>query len=96
MTVRQKKVYKLVLTRNYEALARGKNQVSLINIMMQLRKTCNHVELLQDQDTSDSPSENDSFTCSEYDYEAPFEGGGGAKQLDHSQGGAGSGAMVFR
>ena len=50
MTVRQKKVYKLVLTRNYEALARGKNQVSLINIMMQLRKTCNHVELLQDQE----------------------------------------------
>ena len=50
MTVRQKKVYKLVLTRNYEALAKGKNQVSLINIMMQLRKTCNHVELLQDQE----------------------------------------------
>ena len=50
MTVRQKKVYKLVLTRNYEALAKGKNQVSLINIMMQLRKTCNHVELLQEQD----------------------------------------------
>ena len=50
MTVRQKKVYKLVLTRNYEALAKGKNQVSLINIMMQLRKTCNHVELVQDQE----------------------------------------------
>ena len=50
MTVRQKKVYKLVLTRNYEALAKGKNQVSLINIMMQLRKTCNHLELVQNQE----------------------------------------------
>lgn len=50
MTVRQKKVYKLVLTRNYDALSRGKSQVSLINIMMQLRKTCNHVELLQEQE----------------------------------------------
>ena len=50
MTVRQKKLYRLVLTRNYESLARGKNQVSLINIMMQLRKTCNHAELLQEPD----------------------------------------------
>ena len=57
MTIRQKKVYKLVLTRNYEALAKGKNQVSLINIMMQLRKTCNHVELLQDQEDTHVRSE---------------------------------------
>ena len=27
---------------------RGKNQVSLLNIMMQLRKTCNHLELIAD------------------------------------------------
>ena len=57
MTVRQKKVYKHVLTRNYDALSRGKNQVSLINIMMQLRKTCNHVELLQDQEEMATNSE---------------------------------------
>jgi len=50
MTIRQKKIYRLVLTRNYDALARGKNQVSLINIMMQLRKTCNHAELVGEPD----------------------------------------------
>ena len=46
MTVQQKEVYKQVLTKNYEALTKGKGKVSLVNIMMQLRKTCNHVELL--------------------------------------------------
>ena len=50
MTVQQKKVYRQVLTKNHEALTRGKGKVSLLNIMMQLRKTCNHVELLQDQE----------------------------------------------
>ena len=45
MTPRQKEVYEQVLTRNYSG--KGKNQVSLVNIVMQLRKTCNHVELLQ-------------------------------------------------
>ena len=50
MTVQQKKVYRQVLTKNHEALTRGKGKVSLLNIMMQLRKTCNHVELIQDQD----------------------------------------------
>ena len=45
-----------------------------------------NTELLHDDNSSsDSPSENDSFTCSEYDYEAPFEGGN--KGLDHSQAG---------
>merc|ERR1712147_607980 len=43
-----------------------------------------NTELLHDDNSSsDSPSENDSFTCSEYDYEAPFDGGN--KGLDHSQ-----------
>jgi len=50
MTVRQKKIYKLVLTRNYDALSKGKNQVTLTNIMMQLRKTSNHSELIGEQD----------------------------------------------
>jgi len=50
MTVRQKKLYKLVLTKNYHDLSKGKNQVSLLNIMMQLRKTCNHAELIQEID----------------------------------------------
>nr|QVX32603.1 CHD3/4/5A [Platynereis dumerilii] len=39
----QKKYYKYILTRNFEALnTRGSNQVSLLNIMMDLKKCCNH------------------------------------------------------
>ena len=51
MTRRQKNMYKNVLTKNYDFLSKGgKNQVSLINIMMQLRKTSNHLELIHEQD----------------------------------------------
>ena len=44
----QKKYYKLVLTKNYEALQskQGGNQ-SLLNIVMQLKKCCNHPYMLQ-------------------------------------------------
>ncbi|CAM9207141.1 unnamed protein product, partial [Lampetra fluviatilis] len=40
----QKKYYKYILTRNFEALNTkgGGNQVSLLNIMMDLKKCCNH------------------------------------------------------
>ncbi|XP_064642044.1 chromodomain-helicase-DNA-binding protein 4-like isoform X3 [Lineus longissimus] len=39
----QKKYYKYILTRNFDALnARGGTQVSLLNIMMDLKKCCNH------------------------------------------------------
>ncbi|XP_053379869.1 chromodomain-helicase-DNA-binding protein Mi-2 homolog isoform X2 [Mercenaria mercenaria] len=39
----QKKYYKYILTRNFSALnIRGGNQVSLLNIMMDLKKCCNH------------------------------------------------------
>merc|ERR1712032_1605245 len=49
-----------------------------------------NTELLHDENTSsDSPSENDSFTCSEYEYDAPYENN---KQLDSST----PGGMVFR
>ena len=38
-----RKYYKYILTRNFEALnTRGMNQVSLLNIMMDLKKCCNH------------------------------------------------------
>ena len=51
MTKRQKTMYKNVLTKNYDFLSKGgKNQVSLINIMMQLRKTSNHLELIHEPD----------------------------------------------
>ncbi|KAL3318137.1 choline dehydrogenase 4 [Cichlidogyrus casuarinus] len=40
----QKKYYKFILTKNFEALScrNSKNQVSLLNIMMDLKKCCNH------------------------------------------------------
>ena len=39
-----RKYYKYILTRNFEALnvKSGSNQVSLLNIMMDLKKCCNH------------------------------------------------------
>ena len=46
MTVAQKRMYKNVLTRNFDVLCKGRNQVSLLNLMMQLRKTCNHSHLI--------------------------------------------------
>ena len=43
----QKKVYKNILTRNFEALnSKGGAQVSLLNIMMELKKCANHPYLL--------------------------------------------------
>lgn len=41
---RCRKYYKFILTRNFEALNSkgGGNQVSLLNIMMDLKKCCNH------------------------------------------------------
>jgi len=43
----QKKTYKNILTRNFEALnAKGGGQVSLLNVMMELKKCANHPYLL--------------------------------------------------
>lgn len=41
---KHRKYYKLILTKNFEALNSkgGGNQVSLLNIMMDLKKCCNH------------------------------------------------------
>ena len=51
-----------------------------------------NTEMLQeDNSSSDSPSENDSFTCSEYDCETPYEPG--SKQMENSGNASG---MVFR
>ena len=38
-----RKYYKYILTRNFEALnTKGSHQVSLLNVMMELKKCCNH------------------------------------------------------
>ena len=58
-----------------------------------------NTEMLQeDNSSSDSPSENDSFTCSEYDCEnSPYENGNGAKASMMETSGLGnSSGMVFR
>lgn len=49
LTQEQKKLYKAVLTKNFEQLRSrsGPNSTSLINIMMDLRKVCNHPYLFQ-------------------------------------------------
>ena len=39
MTIRQKKLYKLVLTKNYGELSQGKKKTSLLNIL-NIEKTC--------------------------------------------------------
>ncbi|OAF70184.1 hypothetical protein A3Q56_02080 [Intoshia linei] len=43
LSAMQKKYYKFILTRNYEALSgKGSSHVSLLNVMMDLKKCCNH------------------------------------------------------
>ncbi|XP_051926928.1 chromodomain-helicase-DNA-binding protein 4a [Hippocampus zosterae] len=44
LSPQQKKYYKFILTRNFEALNTkgGGNQVSLLNVVMDLKKCCNH------------------------------------------------------
>ncbi|PKA66152.1 CHD3-type chromatin-remodeling factor PICKLE [Apostasia shenzhenica] len=45
---KQKEYYKAILTRNYQILARrGGPQISLINVVMELRKLCCHVYMLE-------------------------------------------------
>ncbi|KAI3411999.1 hypothetical protein GPALN_002053 [Globodera pallida] len=52
MTVQQKQFYKLVLTRNYEELSKGvKGSINgFVNIMMELKKSCNHCCLVRQYD----------------------------------------------
>jgi len=73
--------------RNSSQLDGGISEASKSNKFNDLLDT--NTELLHDGDTSDSPSENDSFTCSEYEYETPFNGAKPATETP-------SGGMVFR
>ena len=42
-----RKYYRYILTRNFEALSgRGSQSYSLINLMMELKKCCNHPYLI--------------------------------------------------
>jgi protocadherin Fat 4 len=61
-----------------------------------------NTDLLHDDgdSSSDSPSENDSFTCSEYEYDAPYTAGAGSKggsgMIDSGTTGTVNGGMIFR
>uniref|UniRef100_A0A915DK52 Helicase C-terminal domain-containing protein n=1 Tax=Ditylenchus dipsaci TaxID=166011 RepID=A0A915DK52_9BILA len=52
MTTRQKQYYKLILTRNYDELSKGvKGSINgFINVMMELKKCCNHCCLVRNDD----------------------------------------------
>lgn len=52
MTLIQKQYYKWILTKNYKALAKGlKGSLSgFVNIMMELKKCCNHATLIRPTD----------------------------------------------
>ena len=56
MTVRQKKLYKMVLTRNFDALSKGKNQVCLTTISLKYLKTAK--KLINKNQTASAWKEN--------------------------------------
>ncbi|KAL0207656.1 hypothetical protein P9112_012284 [Eukaryota sp. TZLM1-RC] len=46
----QKRYYKWILTRNFDQLKKGSNITNLLNIMVELKKICNHPFLAMDQE----------------------------------------------
>ncbi|CAB4031235.1 chromodomain-helicase-DNA-binding 4-like isoform X3, partial [Paramuricea clavata] len=62
----QKKYYKYILTRNFEALnAKGSQTVSLLNVMMELKKCCNHPYLFATAALEAKKSENGHYEVNE-------------------------------
>ena len=60
MTKTQKQYYKWVLTKNFKELSKGVqkgSQSTLLNIMMELKKCCNHAYLVKPPDPEDEASE---------------------------------------
>ncbi|XP_020686638.1 CHD3-type chromatin-remodeling factor PICKLE isoform X2 [Dendrobium catenatum] len=56
LSSKQKEYYKAILTRNYQILARrGGPQISLINVVMELRKLCCHVFMLEGVEPETEP-----------------------------------------
>ncbi|KAL2926136.1 CHD3-type chromatin-remodeling factor PICKLE [Bienertia sinuspersici] len=61
LSSKQKEYYKAILTRNYELLTRkGGGQISLINVVMELRKLCCHPYMLEGVEQV-IPDSNESF-----------------------------------
>ena len=56
MTSKQKQLYKWIITRNFKALQKAGSVSSFCNIVMELKKCCNHASLVDNQ-TLDSMGE---------------------------------------
>lgn len=55
---KQKKYYKAILTRNYQILAcRGGAKISLMNVIMELRKLCCHAYMLEGVEPIEEPAD---------------------------------------
>merc|ERR1712002_1308034 len=56
MTIKQKQYYKYILTRNYKELSKGNkgSTVSLCNIVVELKKCCNHAYLTKPPDDKEA------------------------------------------
>lgn len=60
LSSKQKEYYKAILTRNYQILARrGGAQISLINVVMELRKLCCHAFMLEGVEPDVEPADAD-------------------------------------
>eukprot|EP01135_Chromosphaera_perkinsii_P010809 Nk52_evm4s2241 gene=Nk52_evmTU4s2241 len=46
MSELQKQYYKFILTKNYKMLSKGTGKANLLNIMVELKKCCNHPDLI--------------------------------------------------
>lgn len=58
LSSKQKEYYKAILTRNYQILARrGGAQISLINVVMELRKLCCHSYMLEGVEPDTEPED---------------------------------------
>ncbi|KAH7688333.1 DNA helicase protein [Dioscorea alata] len=58
LSSKQKEYYKAILTRNYQVLARrGGAQISLINVVMELRKLCCHSYMLEGVEPEVEPAD---------------------------------------
>lgn len=60
MTPVQRKYYKWILTKNYNALRKGSkgSTTTFLNIMIELKKCCNHALLTKPQENENTPDDN--------------------------------------
>lgn len=60
MTPVQRKYYKWILTKNYNALRKGSkgSSTTFLNIMIELKKCCNHALLTKPQENENTADDN--------------------------------------